>query len=782
MADQNFRVKRGLEVGFGGTVMSSLPNGNIGIGETNPTAKLEINVSTAVTALDIQGSAGQLFNVTNNLTSGSIFSVNDVSGIPSIDVDADGTVQIAPYGSTEYVGVGLTNPTTKLDVAGAFKVSGISSFQNDVTIGASGTTTPAFFDVSTGNVGIGTATPTAKLDVNGGLNVSGIATFQSNVYLGDSDILYFGDGRDLRIYHDGNNSVIKDNGTGQLYIQTGGTVEFRDDAGVELNASFSPGTTGQRLYYQGDLKFQTTSAGAVVTGILTSTSFSGDGSNLTGTGFVPDADGNLIAGGNAGGSYDPSTGTACSNIFIGCNSGAQIDTGDYNAFFGWGSGEKNTTAGCNVFLGFRAGQCNSIGEQNIALGHNALGFGALHEGDQNIAIGVCAAYELEDGCKNIFLGTFAGLANTTGSCNTMIGLGVGRCAQTTGQDNNFFGNYAGKCASGSGTGNNFIGKCTGFENSTGSYNNFIGLYSGQCNTIGKCNDFIGALTGCTNTGGSYNSFFGMGAGRNNLTGNNNVFIGRNAGCSNDSDGNVFLGAFAGLNNNSGCYNVFVGYGAGTCNTIGCCNNFLGRDAGRSNTEGNFNVFLGQNAGNTNTTGCCNVAIGRDVELPSAIGNHQFAIGDGTNRWITGDSSFNVDIPNTLSKGGGSFKIDHPHPTKTNTHFLVHSFVEGPKMDLLYRGRVDLIAGTATVNIDEISNMTEGTFVLLNRDVQSFTTNETGWTAVKSTVSGNLLTITAQDSDCTDTISWMVIGERQDDIIKSLTMTDDDGNLIVEPLK
>ena len=51
---------------------------------------------------------------------------------------------------------------------------------------------------------------------------------------------------------------------------------------------------------------------------------------------------------------------------------------------------------------------------------------------------------------------------------------------------------------------------------------------------------------------------------------------------------------------------------------------------------------------------------------------------------------------------------------------------------------------------------------LNRNIQSFTTNETGWTQVKSSVSGNVLTIIAQDSSCTDTISWMVLGERKDD--------------------
>ena len=46
--------------------------------------------------LSFEGSAGQLFSITNQLSSGSIFSVNDISGIPSIDVDADGTIQLAP--------------------------------------------------------------------------------------------------------------------------------------------------------------------------------------------------------------------------------------------------------------------------------------------------------------------------------------------------------------------------------------------------------------------------------------------------------------------------------------------------------------------------------------------------------------------------------------------------------------------------------------------------------------------------------------------------------------
>ena len=73
---------------------------------------------------------------------------------------------------------------------------------------------------------------------------------------------------------------------------------------------------------------------------------------------------------------------------------------------------------------------------------------------------------------------------------------------------------------------------------------------------------------------------------------------------------------------------------------------MGHCAGKSITDGNKNTFLGPLAGNTNTTGSCNVAIGYDVELPSATGNDQFAIGSGTNHWITGNANFNVGIGTT----------------------------------------------------------------------------------------------------------------------------------------
>ena len=146
-----------------------------------------------------------------------------------------------------------------------------------------------------------------------------------------------------------------------------------------------------------------------------------------------------------------------------------------------------------------------------------------------------------------------------------------------------------------------------------------------------------------------------------------------------------------------------------------------------------------------------------------------------------DSGGAVTIGGSVSKGSGSFKIDHPLESKKDTHHLVHSFIEGPQADLIYRGTVDLVDGSATVNIDTAAGMTDGTFVLLNTNVQVFTSNESGWTAIKGSVSGNVLKITSQES-CTDTISWMVVGERHDKHMKDTNWTDSAGKVIVEPLK
>jgi len=158
--------------------------------------------------------------------------------------------------------------------------------------------------------------------------------------------------------------------------------------------------------------------------------------------------------------------------------------------------------------------------------------------------------------------------------------------------------------------------------------------------------------------------------------------------------------------------------------------------------------------------------------------------NNANSWTARNfyNSNNWEFRGAVSKASGSFKIDHPLPELSNTHNLYHSFIEGPQADLIYRGKIQLVDGHAEINIDTVSNMTEGTFVALNRNTQCFTTNETDWDPVRGSLVGNILTIECQNTSSVATISWMVIGERQDKHMYDTEWTDDNGKVIPEQPK
>ena len=160
--------------------------------------------------------------------------------------------------------------------------------------------------VDGGHVGIGTTNPlipvgagvTAVLNVGvvtanyyygDGSNLSGIVGSGTSLSFNDNIGAYFGNTQDLKIHHDGNHSYIDDQGTGNLRLRSG-TLEILNLAGNKTSAIFSSGG-GQTLNFNNSTKFVTTNTGAVVTGVLTATSFSGDGSSLS----------NLPAGAPVGG-------------------------------------------------------------------------------------------------------------------------------------------------------------------------------------------------------------------------------------------------------------------------------------------------------------------------------------------------------------------------------------------------------------------------------------------------------------------------------------------------
>jgi len=86
--------------------------------------------------LSFSGDSGQLFSISDSLT-GTIFSVNDISGIPSLEVDDDGTIRLAEFAGNIIVGSNTDNGSDKLQVTGNTIVDGTIK-ATDFTIGTSG--------------------------------------------------------------------------------------------------------------------------------------------------------------------------------------------------------------------------------------------------------------------------------------------------------------------------------------------------------------------------------------------------------------------------------------------------------------------------------------------------------------------------------------------------------------------------------------------------------------------------------------------------------------------
>lgn len=75
--------------------------------------------------LSWEGDSGQLFSITDSLT-GVIFSVNDISGVPSIEVDDDGTIRLAEFAGNVLIGTATDDDTNKLQVDGSVSATSFS--------------------------------------------------------------------------------------------------------------------------------------------------------------------------------------------------------------------------------------------------------------------------------------------------------------------------------------------------------------------------------------------------------------------------------------------------------------------------------------------------------------------------------------------------------------------------------------------------------------------------------------------------------------------------------
>jgi len=164
-------------------------SGNVGIGTINPSTKL---------AVAGRISSGRLAQMDGQLT---LYSSNENSDVFHLDNRGGGSLRISKglqvgtvdlmtiIGQSGRVGIGIINPSEKLDVLGNVKIgngeeTAILKFNASSYGGLyfNGETRLAI-DTS-GNVGIGTTKPDSKLTVNGALNVNGKSWLQDTVSIG----------------------------------------------------------------------------------------------------------------------------------------------------------------------------------------------------------------------------------------------------------------------------------------------------------------------------------------------------------------------------------------------------------------------------------------------------------------------------------------------------------------------------------------------------------------------------------------------------------------------
>jgi len=115
---------------------------------------------------------------------------------------------------------------------------------------------------------------TTDVTTLGTVEASKVVTADANgdVTFPDNEKLKLGTGGDLQLYHDGGNSVIADNGTGNLLLYASTDLILQQSGSANRYADFAENGAA-RIYHSGNIKFVTTSVGADVTGELIADSY-----------------------------------------------------------------------------------------------------------------------------------------------------------------------------------------------------------------------------------------------------------------------------------------------------------------------------------------------------------------------------------------------------------------------------------------------------------------------------------------------------------------------------
>ena len=232
-------------------------NGGVSTGSTVEAAAYKtFNVATVtlgevtdVDDLTVSGSINAASVVAGSAVTSNLSGINVSGAVTATSFSGDGS-GLTGVASTDNITTSTPAEFQQINVSGIATI-GVTTISTSVAVGAAVTVTATAITIDPA------VTSTINGDVNfqgGNYNISR-SRANSSIDFDDNAKARFGSSQDLEIYHNATNSVINNAGTGDLLLTVGGsTIE-------EVNAS-----------------------GINVSGIVTATSFAGDGSALSGVG------------------------------------------------------------------------------------------------------------------------------------------------------------------------------------------------------------------------------------------------------------------------------------------------------------------------------------------------------------------------------------------------------------------------------------------------------------------------------------------------------------------
>ena len=527
--------------------------GNIGIGSTQPTSKLDITGDVKITGISTLSnvtvggatfSGNTNFNSTVKIASGSAAapglyvgpSTNSSTGIYSpgsnqFGIATGGTAALT-IDFAQRVGIGTISPNHKLHINSSGASNTFTQYTNSTT--GSGSGDGSLIGVtSAGELLISQKESNAisfHTSNTERLQIDSSGHFGFNVGTGNGYTVQFNDTSSctLQLTNDtigsgsGDGSRITASTSGILYIEnqessdivfsTGGTEKLRITSAGQLQATGaadvrltlgSGGTAGTNdsvhMRADGaDLKFMAANGGNTI--------FETNGTEtlrITSAGLLlggSDSEYNTTLGDNAGDNF---TGTALYNTLIGQDAGTAMTTADTNTAVGAYALATATTASMSCAFGYAALR-NTDAWYNNAFGKDALE--NCTSGSGNNAFGYVAMESHTTGNNNCAFGHEALMSNTTSWSNSAFGAHALR--SNTGASNTAVGRNA-MYTNTSGYQNASVGRDSLYDNTSGINNAALGYRSLRKNTTGKDNVCIGRDSGYFNTTGSGNISIGI---------------------------------------------------------------------------------------------------------------------------------------------------------------------------------------------------------------------------------------------------------------------------------